>query len=355
MAQPFVTVKPYVGVGQVAVNTINPNGRAAAADSQPTTMATEDKAVLDAVAASVDAIDTNTSTANSELSTVATNTSNTVTALGAVATNTGDTVTALSAIATAQANQATAALQTTGNASLTTIAGAVAGGKVKATTADGDDATLGAKADASAGADTGTFSLMAFVKWIASKIKAAGQATMANSHPVVIASDQTNVPVVTTLKSSGPVEFTRPADTTAYAASDVVGPVTTPAVIDFGAMFSAVGKSGYIVRAKVFTDQVACVAQFRLYLYKVAPTPIADNSPFTLLYANASKQIGFIDFPAAFTEGAGSTAAESMFIGQLAAVADAADSHIYGVLVTKTAFTPASGQKIACALTVDQN
>jgi hypothetical protein len=65
------------------------------------------------------------------------------------------------------------------------------------------DADLGAQADAAATTDTGTFSLIAFVKrglqnWttLLSRIPSLGQSTMANSRPVTIASDQSDISIV---------------------------------------------------------------------------------------------------------------------------------------------------------------
>ncbi len=107
-----------------------------------------------------------------------------------------------------------------------TLAGAVSSNKVATKRADGDDVALGAKADAAATTDAGTFSLISLFKRLLERvttlIKTAGQAAMAASHPVVIASDQSAVAV----KTSGETitaEFTRPSDTTAYAVGDVVG------------------------------------------------------------------------------------------------------------------------------------
>jgi hypothetical protein len=240
------------------------------------------------------------------------------------------------------------------NAGITTIAAAVAANKMATTTADGDSATLGAKADASAGADTGTFSLIAFVKWIASKIKAVGQAAMAGSHPVVIASDQSAVAVKTGMGAVSQ-EIIRPSDTTAYAAADVVGPTGGAAVGVLADLFSENGGTGYLSKVELFTDQSANVAGYRVYFFNTAPTAIADNSPFTLLYADAAKYIGFVDIFGVATEGAGSTGASGLWTGQLAAKAAAADNDLYYVIVTKTAFTPASAQKVTIKATMDRN
>lgn len=184
-------------------------------------------------------------------------------------------------------------------------------------------------------------------------ISNAGQAAMADSQSVVIASDQTQVPVKTTM--AAPVAtFTRPADTTAYAANDVVGPAVT-ANLSFAGAFRVNAGSAYIVKAKLKTNQSTNTAQFRLHLYNAAPTAIADNSPATLLFADEAKHLGWIDFPTMQTEGTGSDAAIALWTGQISAMAAAADTTIFGVLETKTAFTPASGQQFAVRLSLDQN
>src|SRR5260221_13502055 len=58
---------------------------------------------------------------------------------------------------------------------------------------DGDGVTFGAKADAAATTDAGTFTFMALVKRLLGKLL-VGQQTMAASVGVVIASDQSNLP-----------------------------------------------------------------------------------------------------------------------------------------------------------------
>lgn len=61
------------------------------------------------------------------------------------------------------------------------------------TMADGASVALGSTTDAAASTDTGTFSLIALIKRLNTKLGSLGQQTMANSQPVVIASDQSNV------------------------------------------------------------------------------------------------------------------------------------------------------------------
>jgi hypothetical protein len=185
------------------------------------------------------------------------------------------------------------------------------------------------------------------------KPNANGQALMAASRPVAVASDQPQIPVKTTMVAPG-VTFTRPADTTAYSANDVVGPAVA-ALLSFAGAFRLVAGSAYIVKAKLKTNQQANVAQFRLHLYNAAPTVVADNVQFPILFADEAKHLGFIDFPAMQTEGNLSDSAFALWTGQISALAAAADTTIYGVLETKTAFTPASGQQFAVRLSLDQN
>lgn len=69
-------------------------------------------------------------------------------------------------------------------------------GAATETTLANIDADIGAAADAAASSDTGTFSLLALIKRLLTKVPAVGQAAMAASLPVVIASNQTAVPIV---------------------------------------------------------------------------------------------------------------------------------------------------------------
>lgn len=156
------------------------------------------------------------------------------------------------------------------------------------------------------------------------------------------------------------VELTRPADTTAYAAKDVISDSTSsPSVLTF-ANFARVNEgSGMIIRARLMTHQKTNTASYRLHLFHTAPPAINDNSPYTLLYANAANRIGAVDFGAMATEDAtNSTAAASMRPSadggyptpNLWFQATSGSRAIYGILETLSAFTPASGQKFTVEL-----
>lgn len=154
------------------------------------------------------------------------------------------------------------------------------------------------------------------------------------------------------------VEFTRPANTTAYTALDVVSDsVTNPSAINFTPLARVASGTGYIVKALLFTDQKTCTARFRLHLFHTSPTPIIDNTPYLLLYTNRTIKIGSIDFVACATEDPTSSTGASSAVFDCRIPYKCADSfrNIYGVLETLDAFTPASAQKFHIELTSDNN
>lgn len=147
--------------------------------------------------------------------------------------------------------------------------------------------------------------------------------------------------------------FTRPANITAYAAEDVVGPATAALL-----SFSAVGGEGivagskyYVKSLRVATDNATVTfGSFRLYLTTVSQTAIADNSPQTLLYANRAGVVGYIDFSLS-TGGTGSDSAEAYVTG-IDMPITTSTSAIYGYLVAKAAYVPASGQQFYLRLSL---
>lgn len=149
----------------------------------------------------------------------------------------------------------------------------------------------------------------------------------------------------------------REVNTTAYVALNTVGSsVSMPTNLTFVAATRNIGGSGYITKARIITNQSACVARFRLHLFNSVPTAIADLAPYTRLYANASRSIGSIDFTATTTEGTGSDAAHSDVSNiKLPFICASATKDIYGVLETLDGFTPIASQNFFIELTVQAN
>jgi hypothetical protein len=186
-----------------------------------------------------------------------------------------------------------------------------------------------------------------------------GSATLSvTANGVEIKNDVGNPIPASGIQAITTASFTRPADTTAYAAQDVVSNSTSaPTLLTFSGAGRAVGGTGLILSARHMKNSTSTSgATYRLVLYKVSTiTPINDNSPFTMLYANRANRIGFIDFShTAAGTGSDSTAALTTFVN-LPFVCDAAATAIYGILTVTSAYTPTSAEQHFIELAITQN
>jgi len=256
------------------------------------------------------------------------------------------------------------------------VAGAAGGGAV--TIANGADAAEGTTTDTPfVGAEDGTartgISLWKGIKNALGIISGAAVVTDANGtiqqylRGLVklwiagLAAGEAHVGKVGGQKVRVSAAFTRPSDTTAYAAKDTVANATSGAVVmTFTGMARVTGGSGYIVKASILTSQTTNTEAFRLHLYNAAPTALQDNAACTApLYADGGSYVGTIDFPACKTEGTGGTAAYVNVTGNIAnsnlpmAFVCAADANLYGILETPAGFTPASAQTFTIVLVAE--
>jgi hypothetical protein len=138
------------------------------------------------------------------------------------------------------------------------------------------------------------------------------------------------------------VTITRPSNTTAYTAGDVVGSTSGSAIITL----PSIGPSGgYVLLQSVrlligSTSVPSGMGAFRLHLYTTTPTAIADNSPFDLLSGEVANYAGYIDLPA--PQDFGSTLfTQADYCGTAIKLATASTS-LFAELETRGAFTPAS-------------
>jgi hypothetical protein len=148
-------------------------------------------------------------------------------------------------------------------------------------------------------------------------------------------------------------EFTRPNDSTPYAANDVVG---NGAVVTFTNVGDSANGSGYVTNVRLVKSTATITnAVFRLWLYATAPTPIADNAQFTLLWANRAARLGYVDL-ACTTEGTGSDSASAFVTNvNLKFMCAGGSRNLFGVLEAKQAYTPGASESFYIELTVDQN
>lgn len=142
------------------------------------------------------------------------------------------------------------------------------------------------------------------------------------------------------------VSITRPSNTTAYTAGDVVGSTSGSAILTL----SNIGPSGgYVLiqsAALIFSDTTvpSGMGAFRVHLYNVSPNAIADNAPFDLVSSERAAYMGYIDFSA--PQDLGSTIYTQLdYPGRLIKLA-AASTTLFAEIETRGAYTPVSASTV---------
>lgn len=159
------------------------------------------------------------------------------------------------------------------------------------------------------------------------------------------------------------VEKTRPSDTTAYAAEDVISESATNGVgtAFVFAMPGGKGASGYIVEARAQTKKASVTAAMTLFLFNALPTSeLDDNAANTAPdYEDIAGYQGRIDFPGMEDLGGDSSWSQATpsTSGQLPLRFKCAgtDDRLWGILVTRDAFTPDSAQKVSVTLEIERD
>ena len=142
------------------------------------------------------------------------------------------------------------------------------------------------------------------------------------------------------------VTITRPSNTTAYTAGDVVGDTGGSAILTL----SNIGPSGGYVLIQsvslVFSDSSvpSGMSGFRLHLYQTSPTAIADNAVFDLASGERATYMGFVDIPSPADFGS-SLYTQVDYVGRLVKLASASTT-LYAELETRGAYTPVSASTV---------
>lgn len=146
------------------------------------------------------------------------------------------------------------------------------------------------------------------------------------------------------------VTITRPSNTTAYTAGDVIGVADSGTPANAGSAvitLPSIGPSGgYVLIQSVRllignTSVPSGMGGFRLHFYTAAPTAILDNAAFDLVSGEVANYAGFVDLPT--PQDFGSTLfAQADYPGTLIKLASGQTS-LWAELETRGAFTPASG------------
>lgn len=141
--------------------------------------------------------------------------------------------------------------------------------------------------------------------------------------------------------------ITRPSNTTAYTAGDVVGDTGGSAIISLAAAGPTAGFVMIQSVSLVFSDSAvpSGMGAFRLHLYSANPTAIADNAAFDLVSGERATYAGFIDLPTPVDFGS-SLYTQTDYPGRLIKLA-ADSTTLFAELETRGAYTPVSASTVA--------
>ncbi len=146
----------------------------------------------------------------------------------------------------------------------------------------------------------------------------------------------------------------------AYSIEDVLSENSTGGTAwTFSAIAKVNGGTGYIVKAHVISETTDLTPRLVLFLFNATPTSELDDHALNtaLLHTALANYVGKIDFPAMEALGGDSEAvATPSTYGNLplAFQCAAAADDLYGILVTRDAFTQAASKDITVRLTAEQ-
>lgn len=150
--------------------------------------------------------------------------------------------------------------------------------------------------------------------------------------------------------------YTRPADTTAYAAGDVVANSTSAAtILTFSNMARALGLGGVIQNAALIMSTAAATKlSAELFLFDTAPTMQNDNAAFAPSDSELDKCLGVIVFDGTSTSNGARTTGNGCAIVtgaiSLSYQCAATAKDLYGVLVARNAYTPGNAETLRVRL-----
>jgi hypothetical protein len=153
---------------------------------------------------------------------------------------------------------------------------------------------------------------------------------------------------------------TRPADTTAYAAGDVVNESTSAGTVwTFAAMGRYNAGTGRIVGARLVSDaDVATEGDFELWLFSSSVATVNDNAAWAPTDAEMRNLVGTIAFGSTPKVGSGNVAyqvQEGSGGLPIRYKCGAGLTDLYGVLVVRNAYSPASGGRLDIYLDIKQD
>lgn len=242
---------------------------------------------------------------------------------------------------------------------IATIAAAIVSKAMAIAGTDGTNARI-VKTDSSGELQVDVLTLPALVAGTAAigKLAANSGVDIGDVDVTSIAAGETHLGEVGGNLVSVSTEFTRPADTTAYAANDVVSDSTSSTTMQALANAARVsGGSGYIVGIKVSTDKKSITPRIRVHFFGTnGATIAADNVAYKEVYSDGSKRLFYYDMPAMTTAADTTNSDMSRSVDTSMRIPYICNAtSLYYVLETLDAFTPATGQKITVTAFLDRN
>lgn len=162
--------------------------------------------------------------------------------------------------------------------------------------------------------------------------------------------------------------LTRPANTTQYAAGEVISEVTTNNHFTFADMANAGKLSGQIDRAIITSSadgSGVLLPDLELWLFDTDIAEVADNAAFAPTDAEMLTLVGVIDFPVANWKvglsGGNSTCEGDRSGGNVLPMAYKCKTvagpayNLFGQLVLRNAYTPISGEVFSVRLIVTRD
>lgn len=151
--------------------------------------------------------------------------------------------------------------------------------------------------------------------------------------------------------------FTRPADTTAYGAGDLIANSTTAgSVVPLKFSLNGVGRSGIIRRVRLYkSTTTATQASFTLNLFTSEPTVANGDNGALSVSANVSSWIGRVAVDMTSTGEAGASAGLIQVSSnvEIGVSLPNTGGTIYGLLEAVGTYTPASAESFTAWLEIE--
>ena len=211
--------------------------------------------------------------------------------------------------------------------------------------------STGVPADAVATTDTGSFSIISFIKrgmqnWTTLLTRIP---TLVSGMLPVLVSSRVVIVAAT---------ITRSANTTAYASNQVIANATGNTYATFTGLARINGGAGLITKVRLFTNQINNTASYRIHLFHTVPPSQSDNALYQLPYEHNIIGIGTVDISNLTSDGGvgpATTASRGVNTDIKLDYGGGSTANVFAILQVLSPFTPISGQQFYIELTAIQN